>query len=465
MNDIRIPQKIWEDVKSHLFQDHGEHFGFFLSETVTVKNKTIFLVKEAIKISNDETEPDLLSLRIKTESLLRVINTANAKKLALVEIHNHFSGLNDVNFSKTDEKGFEEFVPYVLDSLPGMSYAALVTTEKGTFEGRAWNPEGKCSPVSTVKIVGEKFRKIITTSGKKTYSDFDESDSIYARQILAFGKEGQRKIQCLKVAIIGVGGIGSHLSQQLAYLGITDFVLVDPDKIEESNLNRLIGSTSKDIGKFKVDVTSNLIRSINSESRIQKFNTDLRNQKVFSELKDVDIIFGGLDNDGPRLILNQISFSYYIPYIDCATGIDPDENKIESAGGHVMIVQPEGPCMENCTRILDKKEASDFLATKEEYENRKKLGYIKGEDIKNPSVVSLNGTIASFAVNQLIKIITDIGKTTTLTIYDFLDSSVPSIVPQHLKIDKKCIHQSFKGLGDKIHLERFIKKEDQHNVN
>ena len=68
--------------------------------------------------------------------------------------------------------------------------------------------------------------------------------------------------------------------------------------------------------------------------------------------------------------------------------------------------------------------------------------------------------IASFAVNQLIKIITDIGKTTTLTIYDFLDSSNPSIVPQHVKIDEKCIHNSFKGIGDKIHLKRFINKEE-----
>jgi len=98
--------------------------------------------------------------------------------------------------------------------------------------------------------------------------------------------------------------------------------------------------------------------------------------------------------------------------------------------------------------------------TKQEYENRKKLGYVKGANIKNPSVVSLNGMIASFAINQFIKIITHIGKTATLTIYDFLDSSSPSVVPQHVKIDEKCIHKSFKGIEDGIHLERFVKKEE-----
>ena len=460
MNEVRITERVWENAKEHLFQDHGEHFVFFLSEVVELKNKTIFLVKDLIKVSDKETESDFFALRIKTDSLLQIINTANSKKLTLVEIHNHFSGINNVDFSKTDENGFEEFVPYVLDSVPDKPYAALVTTEKEDFEGRSWNEQGKYSPISSVKIVGEKFKKILTTSGKKNMPDLDENDKIYARQILAFGKEGLRKIQTLKIAIIGIGGIGSHLSQQLAYLGVRNFVLVDSDKVEDSNLNRLVGTTPTDTGKFKVDVLSYMINTINPEIKIKKFNCELRDENVFSELKDVDIIFGGLDNDGPRLILNQISYAYHIPYIDCATGIDVENKKIDLAGGHVMIIHPEGPCMENCTKILDKTEILDFLSSKTEYENRKKLGYVKGVNIKNPSVVSLNGMIASFAINQFIKIVMSIGNTTTLTIYDFLDSLVPSIVPQHVKINEKCIHHSFNGIGDKIHLERFLKKEE-----
>lgn len=460
MNEVRITQRIWNNAKDHLFQDHGEHFVFFLTEVVELKNKTIFLVKDIIKISDKETQSDLFSLRMKTDSLLQVINTANTKKLALVEIHNHFSGINNVDFSKTDKNGFEEFVPYVLDSIPNKPYAALVTTEKGDFEGRSWNIQGKCSYIFSVKIIGEQFNKIITTSGKKHLHDLEENDAIYTRQILGFGKEGLRKIQKLKIALIGVGGIGSHLAQQLAYLGVRNFVLVDSDKVEDSNLNRLVGATPTDIGKFKVDVISHMISSINPCIKIKKFNCELRDENVFSELKDTDIIFGGLDNDGPRSILNQISYAYHIPYIDCATEIDVEDKKIDSAGGHVMIIHPEGPCMENCTKILDKTEILDFLSFKEDYENRKKLGYVKGVNVKDPSVVSLNGLIASFAINQFIKIVTSIGNTTTRTIYDFLDSSTPSIVPQHVKINEKCIHHYYNGIGDEIHLERFLKKEE-----
>ena len=59
----------------------------------------------------------------------------------------------------------------MLDVLPDLPYAALVTTDKGYFEGRMWNPQGKCSIILFVKIIGERLDKKITTSGKKLLPD------------------------------------------------------------------------------------------------------------------------------------------------------------------------------------------------------------------------------------------------------------------------------------------------------
>ena len=462
MSEIRIPEKIWNKVYEYLFQNAREHFMFFLAETITSKNKTIFLVKDIIEIDEKDTTVELFAVRIKTDALLRVTNTANTKKLALIEIHNHVSGYGDVNFSNTDEKGFEEFVPYVLDVLPDLPYAALVTTDKGYFEGRMWNPQGKCSIILFVKIIGERLDKKITTSGKKLLPDLAELEPTYARQKLVFGKEGQKTIKNIRVGIVGVGGIGSHLAQQLAYLGVKDFVIIDSDKVEDTNLNRLIGANQKDIGELKVNIIAKMILEINPNANVVKLGKDIRNEEVFEELKNVDVIFGGVDNEGPRLILEHLSYAYYVPYIDSATGIDVENKKIALAGGQVMIVQPDGPCMENCAKRLDMKEVSDYLATQKEFENRVKLGYVKGANIPNPSVVSLNGIISSYAVNQFIKYITNIGNISILTNYDFLNGMEPSIVPCHLTINEKCIHNSFRGIGDKIHLERFINQDDLH---
>lgn len=418
------------------------------------------MVRDIITIDEEETKAELFSARIKTDTLLRVTNTANSKKLALIEIHNHASGYGDVHFSSTDEKGFEEFVSYVLDVLPGLPYAALVTTDEGHFEGRMWNPQGRCSPIPFVKIIGSTLDKKITTSGKKLLPDLAEQEQAYSRQVLAFGKGGQIAIRGIRAGVIGVGGIGSHLAQQLAYLGVRDFVIVDPDSVEDTNLNRLIGASQKDTGESKVDTVARMILEINPNANVVKLDKDLRDEKALEELKNVDVIFGGVDNDGPRLVLERLSYAYHVPYIDSATGIDVENERIVSAGGQVMIVQPDGPCMEGCTKLLDAKEASDYLVTKPEFENRVKLGYVKGANIPNPSVVSLNGLVASLAVNQFIKYVTGIGKVTTLTCYYFLNGEEPSVVPRHLKIKEKCIHISFIGIGDEICLERFINQQE-----
>jgi molybdopterin/thiamine biosynthesis adenylyltransferase len=63
------------------------------------------------------------------------------------------------------------------------------------------------------------------------------------------GDNSDDALQHLRVAIVGLGGGGSHIAQQLAHLGVGQFVLVDPDRIEESNLNRLVGGTVADVQK------------------------------------------------------------------------------------------------------------------------------------------------------------------------------------------------------------------------
>src|SRR5438132_536319 len=68
----------------------------------------------------------------------------------------------------------------------------------------------------------------------------------FHRQELLFGREGQKRVESRGVAIVGAGGLGSHVAQQLAYLGTRHFLLVDADRVRVSNLNRLVGATQDD---------------------------------------------------------------------------------------------------------------------------------------------------------------------------------------------------------------------------
>src|SRR5438093_47115 len=84
------------------------------------------------------------------------------------------------------------------------------------------------------------------------------------------GPQSQQAFSELRVAIVGLGGGGSHIAQQLAHLGVGHFVLFDPDRIEESNLNRLVGGTSDDVrrSEWKADISSRVIRLVNPTTDI-----------------------------------------------------------------------------------------------------------------------------------------------------------------------------------------------------
>src|SRR5450759_2841247 len=95
-------------------------------------------------------------------------------------------------------------------------------------------------------------------------------NSRFNRQILVFGSEGQAKIAKMRVGIVGLGGIGSHVLQALAYLGTQNFTLIDDDLVEESNLNRLVGATNDDAVKAvpKVIVSTRVLKSITPEATV-----------------------------------------------------------------------------------------------------------------------------------------------------------------------------------------------------
>jgi len=105
-----------------------------------------------------------------------------------------------------------------------------------------------------------------------------------------------------------------------------------------------------------------------------------------------------------------------------------------------------------CCKQIDLRDVSDDLASPRELEIRKKLGYVAGAEIPSPSVISLNGMIASLAVTEFLALTTAFKPVRTYTSYDMLEQSV---VNRLVKPDPKCIACSVRGLGDSANIERY----------
>ena len=91
----------------------------------------------------------------------------------------------------------------------------------------------------------------------------------FSRTELLIGKENIEKLHNSKVAVFGIGGVGSYVVEGLARAGVGHFILVDKDIVDETNINRQIIATTKTVGRIKVEVAKQRILDINPNAIIE----------------------------------------------------------------------------------------------------------------------------------------------------------------------------------------------------
>ena len=446
---IRIPERAWSEVRTHLFSKPGEHFAFFLAQPCASASEPIFLVKDAICIPDEHALLSEDGWSLTPEGYLLAINAAVKAKLSLIEAHNH--GGSRPRFSSTDRQGLKEFVPYVLESLPGRPYAATVWGDS-TIHGEFFSPDGTGGSARSITVVGDRFQQL-------TSRDDDDRpvSSRFSRQLPWFTESGQQLLGRVRVGIVGVGGTGSHVAQQLTFLGIRDFVIVEDDTADETSMNRLVTATAADLDTPKDILARRLIKSVAPSAQVSLAGK-LQTRAAIDALKRVDVIFGCVDNDGARLILNELSWAFNVPYFDVTVGIEVGEAGVELAGGRLAVITPGGPCL-HCAGEIDRQEAQFFLSTKKEQAFQLERGYVQGIDVPAPSVVSLNAAVASLAVNEFATFFSGLRPVSFFTDLDLLGSGRPIksqwTSPRRVSADPECVMCTVAGVGDRADLDRY----------
>jgi molybdopterin/thiamine biosynthesis adenylyltransferase len=221
----------------------------------------------------------------------------------------------------------------------------------------------------------------------------------YARHIGLFGAEGQELIGSTRVAIIGLGGLGSHLAQQLAYLGVTQFLLLDADTVSVSNLNRLIGAGTPDLGTVKVNIVARTIRAIQPQATIDAQPQLLAEGTEPPGLADVDVIFGCVDQDPVRLDILRFASAHAIAYVDLASDVTLEGQ----FGGRIVFAKERERCL-SCLGELDQHAIARARMSEEQRAADDRIYGIDRAALAEggPSVVSINGVVASLAVTEFM---------------------------------------------------------------
>ena len=266
-------------------------------------------------------------------------------------------------------------------------------------------------------------------------------DEQYDRQIRFFGREGHEGIKNAKVVLMGTGGNGIHVVQQLAYAGATEWTFVEFDTVAKSNLNRLVGATADDLGNPKTDVAIRILKGINPDAVPEIIAGKVGDPAIDGDLRDAiadaTIVIGCFDKEAPRQTAVKLCSEAGAPYLDLATEIISDDDGL-IYGGRVVFSHDGTGCL-FCLGVIDMNELAREQMTDEQREQRDRNYGLTPEEAgdSGPSVVTINGVVASLACTEALVFIAGLRAPARQLTYRGHDSVV---LKNNTQGDPQCLY-------------------------
>ena len=225
----------------------------------------------------------------------------------------------------------------------------------------------------------------------------------FDRNVRAFGAAVQQTLGDLRIAIVGCGGTGSVIAEQLVRLGVRKLILIDPDELSSSNVTRVYGSTPDDVGKPKVQILGDHLQRIAPDAIVDRVQGMITMKPIAKRLSACDLIFGCTDDNAGRLVLSRLATYLLIPVIDCGVLLTSgDTGLLEGIHGRVTVLVPGQACL-ICRDRIDLARASAELLTPEERIRRADEGYAPALGRAEPAVVTFTTAVGAIAVSELLE--------------------------------------------------------------
>lgn len=438
---IAIPEQLNEQLCEHLIREDGDEDLIFALWNYSLGNErdTALIHNLIFPEHGDRQRHGNVSFNPKY--IKRVCREASKKECGIVFIHSHpFPGWQKM--SPDDIVAEKIRLSETVEVLTGYPLIGMTIGSDATWCGRIWNYNRKKNIyeiqwAESVRVVGSQLKIDFT----KSLVPSPKFSQLFKRTRAVWGRENHEKLAKLKIGIVGLGSVGSMVAESLARMGMEKFVLIDFDKVEAHNLDRLVGATRKDIGLFKVDIAKRLIETERTASRIQIsiINKSLYTEEAYKGAIDCDILFSCVDRPRARYILNHIAYAHLIPVIDGGIQVRFEGNELKGyefsgADWQVQTVSPTRPCLQ----CLDVYSASDVsleisgLIDSPSYLKGLSKDYYKRKN--NENIFPFSANLASLEIFHLVAIVTGSGGLINFGVQRFRYD--PGIISQYF--DKKC---------------------------
>jgi molybdopterin/thiamine biosynthesis adenylyltransferase len=245
--------------------------------------------------------------------------------------------------------------------------------------------------------VGDRLRLTFTHGYEAGLSpEFD-------RNVRAFGPAVQHTLSALRIGIVGCGGTGSAIAEQLARLGARTLTVIDPDILSDSNVTRVYGSHPEDVGRSKATLLKEHVERIAPDAVVEGVKGLITSRAIASHLLGCDVVFGCTDDNAGRLVLSRLSSYFVTPVIDCGVLLTSDsQGLLTGIHGRVTTLIPGQACLV-CRNRIDLARAGSEMLTPGERARRIDEGYAPALGVVEPAVVTYTTMVASLAISELLE--------------------------------------------------------------
>ena len=457
---------------NHLFPGDGdEHGAVIVAGIVETERVTRLLVRKVV-LARDGIDyvPGQRGYRALTARFVAEVSGSCAKEsLCYLAVHCH-GGKDEVGFSADDMASHERGYPALLDITRGGPVGALVFA-KNAVAGDIWTFSGRYQ-LDRMTIVGANIRRLYPSPRKRT----SVANLMYDRHSRMFGDVGQEILSNLKVGIIGLGGGGSLINEWLSRLGIGHIVAIDFDRVEFTNLPRIVGASPRDamtwltksgipwlekfgkrLSNYKVNIARRVAKQANPSIRYDAVMGNIVDEETAKLLVDADFIFLAADSMQSRLVFNALVHQYLIPGMQIGAKVSVDK-QTKQVGDIFTATRPVlpyayGGCLQ-CHELIPPGRLQQETLTEEERRNQQ---YVEDENIAQPSVITLNVKSAEQAVNDFMMMFTGLYKPEVKLCHQLKFVRERTIVNIEPRANKDCFdcsnsERSRRGKGDRHRL-------------
>ncbi len=346
--EATLTETIAEEAKNHLLAqirrgEQQEDLCFALWHPSTGETRTTGILTELVLPLEGERNLHG-NVSFESDYLARVVQMACQTKSGVAFMHSHpsagWQAMSDVDIVAERDR----IAPPARAS--GLPLLGLTVGTDGVWSARYWSWNGRKFArtfCDKVRVVGSGIHLSIHPEHAPATRSTRQR-----RTLDTWGPECQAALASLRIGIVGLGSVGAIIAETLGRIGATDILLVDADRVEEINLDRLLHTTTKDIGSFKVDVAAKHLRRSASAA---SFHVDLRRawiqeRDAYAAALDCDVLFCAVDRPLPKDLLNNIAYVHNIPVIFGGIRVaTKPSGRLNDATWSILRVGPDSRCL------------------------------------------------------------------------------------------------------------------------